>query len=107
MPNVELEGFEITAALTVMCWIGFSAVGAVEWSGSCACPGAHSLYIVGLIRGSILVLLLDVVLLLFLCCAWGHFDDSHGDTAGLAGAQGIAAVSVLLEPQFEFESREL
>lgn len=86
-----------------MCGIGFIALGDVEPSGSCACHGAHSPYVVGLIRGFILILLLAVVLLLFLGCAWGHFDDSPGDTPGLAGGQ----VSVLLELQCELESREL
>lgn len=87
--------------------IGFTAVAAVELSGSRACHGAHSLHIAGLVRGFILILLLAVVLLLFLGCAWGHFDDSPGDTPGLAGGQGIAAVCVLLELQCELESREL
>lgn len=41
VPDMELEGFEVRAALTGMCWIGFIAVGAVESSGSCACHGAH------------------------------------------------------------------
>jgi len=36
------------------------------------------------------------VLIILLCCASEHFDNSHGDAPGLADGQGIAAVSVLL-----------
>lgn len=40
VPTLELEGFEVTAALAGLGWAGFRAVGAVELSGSRACRGA-------------------------------------------------------------------
>ncbi|KAJ7395486.1 hypothetical protein BTVI_154782 [Pitangus sulphuratus] len=37
-----------------------------------------------------------VLLITFLCCAWEHSDNIHGDRPGLADGQGIAAVPALL-----------
>lgn len=85
MPDVELEGFEVECA-------GLDLELLVLWSHQ-----APELAM-GLIRGSILILLLAVVLLLSLCHAWGHLDDSPGGTAGLAGDQGMAAVSAAGTP---------
>lgn len=96
---MELKGFELTAALAGMCWVGFIVLVLL----GCQAP----VLAMGLVRGLILNLLLAVVFLLSLCCAWGHLDDSPGDTLGLAGGQGIAAVSVLLELQCELQLREL
>ena len=38
-----------------------------------------------------------VLLIILLCRAWEHVDNSNGDVPGLADGQGIAAVSVLLD----------
>ncbi|KAK4826727.1 hypothetical protein QYF61_010980 [Mycteria americana] len=36
------------------------------------------------------------MLIILLCCAWEHFDNSNGHASGLPYGQGIAVVSVLL-----------
>ena len=63
-----------------------------ELATGLACLAVH--YSPVLVSGCFLLSLLAVLLIL-LRCAREHSDNSDGDVPGLAGGQGIAAVSVL------------
>jgi len=53
-------------------------------------------YSLVLVSDCFLLSLLAALLIILLCCAWEHFDNSNGDAPGLADGQAIAAVSVPL-----------